>query len=126
MAYKTGRGMKMLITIVVTALLAWLTSSVFAWWMIAVIPFLVAVVWQQRPGRGFLNGLLSIGILWLLLILKTDAANDQLLSQRMSQLFGLGHGLFVAVNILLGALVGGLGGWSGASMWRIYKRDKRA
>lgn len=118
--------MRQLITIIITALLAWLTSQVFAWWMVAVIPFLIAVVWQLRPGWAFLNGFLSIGLLWLYLILKTDIANEQILSQRMAQLFGLGHGLFIAVNILLGALVGGLGGWSGASMWKMFKKKEQA
>lgn len=117
--------MRMLITIIITALLAWLTTYVFAWWMVAVIPFLVAVVWQQDPGRGFLNGFFSIALLWLFLVLKTDTANEQVLSQRMAQLFGLSHAIFIIVNIVLGALVGGLGGWSGASMWKIYKREQR-
>lgn len=118
--------MKQLITIIITALLAWLTSHMFAWWMVVVIPFLVAVVWQLRPGWAFLNGFISIGLLWFYLILRTDIANEQILSDRMAQLFGLGHALFITVNILLGALVGGLGGWSGASMWRIFKTKKQA
>ena len=118
--------MRHLITIIITALLAWLTSQVFAWWMVAGIPFLIAVVWQLKPGGAFLNGFMSIGLLWLYLILKTDIANEQILSQRMAQLFGLGHPLFLVVNILLGALVGGLGGWSGASMWKMFKKNKQA
>lgn len=118
--------MRQLIIIIVTALLAWLASYSFAWWMVAVIPFLIAVVWQLKPGWAFLNGFLSIGLLWLYLILKTDFANEQMLSQRMSQLFGLGYAPFTAVNILLGALVGGLGGWSGASMWKLFKQKGQA
>ncbi len=117
--------MRMLITIIITALLAWLTTYVFAWWMVAVMPFLIAVIWQLKPGWSFLNGFISIGLLWVYLIVKTDIANEQILSQRMSQLFGLGHTLFLGVNIVLGALIGGLGGWSGASMWKIYKREQR-
>lgn len=118
--------MRQLITIIITALLAWLASYSFTWWMVAVIPFLIAVVWQLKPGWAFLNGFLSIGLLWLYLILNTDIANEQMLSQRMSQLFGLGYAPFTAVNILLGALVGGLGGWSGASMWKIFKKKEQA
>ncbi len=118
--------MRQLITIIITALLAWLTSQVFAWWMVAVIPFLIAVVWQLRPGWAFLNGFLSISLLWLYLILRADTANEQILSGRMAQLFGLGHTLFIIVNVLLGALLGGLGGWSGASMWKIFKKKEQA
>ena len=115
--------MRLLITILITALLAWLTSWMFSWWMIAVIPFLIAVVWEQKPGKAFVTGSLSIGLLWLYLILKTDMANEQILSSRMAQLFGLGHTLFIIVNILVGALVGGLGSWSGASMRKMFKSN---
>lgn len=118
--------MRQLITIIITALLAWLASYSFAWWMVAVIPFLIAVVWQLRPGWSFLNGFMSIGLFWLYLILKTDMANEQILSDRMAQLFGLGHALFIMVNILLGALIGGLGGWSGACMWKLFKQKGQA
>ncbi|MBW7914255.1 MAG: hypothetical protein H3C54_11315 [Taibaiella sp.] len=118
--------MRQLITIIITALLAWLASYSFAWWMVAVIPFLIAVVWQQRAGWAFVNGFISIGLLWLYLILRMDNANEQLLSNRMAQLFGLGYPPFTAVNILLGALIGGLGGWSGASMWKLFKQKGQA
>ena len=118
--------MRLLITILITALLALLTSWLFAaWWMIAVIPFLVAIVAKQKPGRAFISGMLAIALLWSILIVKTDAANEQILSSRMAQLFGLGHILFLIVNVVLGALVGGLGGWSGASMRKIYKEKKQ-
>ena len=116
--------MRQLITIIITALLAWLASYSFAWWMVAVISFLIAVVWQLKPGWAFVNGFLSIGLLWLYLILRTDIANEQILSNRIAQLFGLGHTLFIVVNIVLGGLVGGLGGWSGASIWKIFKRKQ--
>lgn len=116
--------MRLLITILITALLAWLTSWLFAWWMIAVIPFLLAVVMKQRPGRAFVSAALSIALLWTVLVMRTDMANEYLLSSRMAQLFSLGHAGFIIVNIFVGALVGGLGGWSGACMWGIYKRKQ--
>lgn len=119
--------MRLLITIFITALLAWLCSWLFgAWWMIAVIPFLVAIVTRQKPGRAFISGMLAMALLWSILIVITDAANEQILSSRMAQLFGLGHILFLIVNVVLGALVGGLGGWSGASMRKIYKEQQQS
>ena len=119
--------MILLITIFITALLAWLCSRLFvAWWMIAVIPFLVAILTRQKPGRAFISGMLAIALLWSILIVITDAANEQILSSRMAELFGLGHIFFLMVNIMLGALVGGLGGWSGASMRKIYKEKKQS
>lgn len=116
--------MRFLMTILITALLAWLTSWLWAWWMIAVIPFVVAVLIKQKVGRAFMSGLLGIALLWLYLVLKMDIANHSILSTRMAGLFGLGHTAFLIVNILLGGLIGGLGGWSGAAMRGILKTDK--
>ena len=99
----------------------WVGGFFLPWWVIAVVPFLVAVVLVQRPGNGFVSGFFAVGLLWAILILKTDAANEQLLSTRMAQLFGLSHGLFLLVNIFLGALVGGLSGWSGACMNKLRR-----
>lgn len=117
--------MKFLITIIVTALLAWLGSYYVSWWMIAVVPFLAALAMRMKGGRGFITGFLSIGLLWLYLVLKTDMANEQILSGRMSQLFGLGHTLFLTVNVLLGALIGGMGGWSGGALGRLIYADRK-
>ncbi|MCB0697744.1 MAG: hypothetical protein KDC07_10290 [Chitinophagaceae bacterium] len=113
--------MKNIVTILITALLSWLGAYYIGWWMVAVVPFLVAVIAKQKAGRGFLSGCIAIGLLWLVLILKQDAANDYLLSGRIAQVIGLSHTVFIIVNVILGALVGGLGGWSGAAMRGIFK-----
>lgn len=114
--------MKSFVIILLTALLAWLASLTIAWWMIAVVPFLIAVVLKQKPGKAFVSGMLSIALLWTALIMRADIDNEYLLSSRMAQLFSLGHAAFILVNIILGALVGGLGGWTGACMNGIYQR----
>lgn len=118
--------MKLLINILITALLAWLLSWLFAWWMIAVASFLVAVVSKHKPAKGFFIGFLGVGILWLYLILQADVANEHILSTKIAQLFSLSHTLFLIVNIFLGGLVGGLGGWSGASMRKLFDTGKEA
>lgn len=115
--------MKILINILVIAISAWILSTFVAWWMIAVVPFVVAVSAKQKAGKAFLLGFVSIGLLWLYLILKTDLANESILSIRIAQLFGLGHTLFLVVNVFLGSLIGGLGGWSGAAMRRLMKSN---
>lgn len=114
--------MKQLIIIILTALIAWVTST-FAWWMIAVVPFLVSVFLKLKSGKGFLNGFCAIAVLWLYLILKTDIANEHILSTKIAALFTLPHTAFIIVNTFIGALVGGLGGWSGAAMRKIYKSN---
>ncbi len=114
--------MKNIITVIVTALLAWVASQ-YAWWAIVVIPFLVAVVLKFKGGKGFLIGFVSIALLWSYLILKTDLANEHILSAKIAGVFGLPHIVFLIVNVFLGALIGGLGGWSGAAMRKIFKSN---
>ncbi len=113
--------MRWIITIIITAFWAWLFSLLFTWWMVAVIPFVVALIAKQKAGRAFLSGFISIALLWSILILEQDISNDYLLSSRMAQLFSLPHAAFIIVNIVVGALAGGLGGWSGAAMRGIFK-----
>ena len=116
--------MRFLATILVTALLAWLASWLVGWWMLAVIPFIMAIFTGQKPGRAFISGMLSIALFWAVVLLIVDARNEYLLSSRMAALFGLAHPVFILVNILLGGLVGGLGGWSGACLARFFRQKK--
>lgn len=115
--------MKNLVIIFVIALLAWLCSRYIAWWMIAVVPFLIILFLKAKPGRGFLTGFIAIGILWLYLILEQDLANEHILSERFAILIGLPHLAFLIVNVLIGAIAGGLGGWSGALLRRAFAKS---
>lgn len=116
--------MKYIINILVIAISAWILSSLIAWWMIAVMPFVIAVANKQKAGAAFASSFVAIAMLWLYLIMQTDIANESILSTRIAQLFGLGHTLFLIVNVLVGGLVGGLGGWSGAAMRSGFQSDK--
>lgn len=109
-----------MITIIITALLSWAGAYLLGWWMVAVVPFAVAIITQQKALPAFISGFLSIGVLWLYLILKLDLYNEHILSTRMANLLGMAHALFIVVNVLLGAIVGGLGAWAGACLRKLF------
>lgn len=114
--------MKRLITILSTAIIAWAASWLIAWWMIVVIPCLVAFATKQKTGIAFLYGFVSIALLWLFLIYYADIGNDGILSHRMALLI-LGtssNSMLIVVNVLLGGILGSLGGWSGASLRKLF------
>ena len=116
------RFLTVIILIILTAFAASLLLP-WQWWFIAVICFLYTVILGIRPGRSFLCGFISAGLFWLAIILKQDLINDHILATRMSGVFFGSPNviLFIAVNAILGGIVGGLAGWSGGLMNRAFR-----
>ncbi|MBL7718872.1 MAG: hypothetical protein JNL72_08555 [Flavipsychrobacter sp.] len=100
---------------ILIAILSAGAAIMMPWWIIAVVAFAVTFVVNISSGKAFLSGFCGIALFWLVAILLADAANEHILSARMAKLFSLPHyGVFIVVNLLVGGLVGGLAGWSGA------------
>jgi hypothetical protein len=109
--------MKIVASILLTALLSFIACIYFPWWSIAVVAFLVAVLMRQSIVRSFLSGFLSIFLLWSILALWIDVKNNSILSQRIAQLFAVGSPfLLILVTAFIGALVGGFAAMSGSSL----------
>ena len=110
--------MKFLLSVLLTAALAFLAGIFLPWWSIALIAFLVALLIPQHIGLGFLSGFLAIFLLWASLALWSDIKNHSLLSQKMATLFPLGGSsvLLILVTALAGALVGGFAAMAGSSL----------
>ena len=116
--------MKVVISIIVTGVIAYFAESLGPWWIGAVVAFVVAAIAQLKLGEAFLTGFIGIGIMWGLSAGVIDAANDSILSQRIGQLLGgLSPTLLIVLTSLIGAIVGGVAALSGASgmRWAIGK-----
>jgi hypothetical protein len=117
--------MKNLLHIILTVVLAGIATWFLPWWMIAVIPFVLAIALQLRPGSAFALSAIGICLLWLVVILMRDIPNDHILSSRMAKLFSLpGSFLFIIVTLFVGGLVAGLAGWAGALMNRGFRKER--
>ncbi len=115
--------MRALLTILFIAVLSGICTYFLPWWMMAVCTFLVVVTMRQGALSGFITGFAGIALLWTVLILFTDIFNSQILATRMAKLFGLPNAaVFIVVNIFLGALIGGLSGWSGGMMYKYFRK----
>ena len=111
--------MKVVISIIVTGVIAFFAESFGPWWIGIAVAFLVAAIAQLKLGQAFLMGFLAIGIMWGVSAGIIDNANNSVLSARIGQLFGgLSPTLMIAVTALLGALVGGISAYSGAAGMR--------
>ena len=108
--------MKFIVSLLLTALLSFAAGLYLPWWSIAVCAFIVSVLIIQQPFRAFLAGFGGVFLLWLIFSWWVDAANDQILSHKIAQVFPLGGVSFflILVTALVGGLVGGLAALSGS------------
>jgi hypothetical protein len=110
--------MKLFFATLLTALLSFITSLWFDWWIIAVVSFLIALLIQQRLWLAFLAGFLGIFLLWVGLALWIDIKNKGLLSHKIAELLPLGGNsiLLLCITGVVGGLVAGFAAMSGSSL----------
>ena len=99
--------MKFWTSTILIALLAFAAGlfSFLPWWTFAVTSFIVAAAIHQTPGKAFMSGFLGLFLLWGILALIIDNANDHILSVKVAGVLGLSSG---SMLIMITALVGGL------------------
>jgi hypothetical protein len=110
--------MKMFSAIVLTAFLAFVAGvyGALPWWSLAITSLIVAVAVHQRAGRAFLSGFLGLFLLWGILAFMKDAANEHVLSIKVSQLFlkNDSYLLLILVTAIVGGLVSGFAAMTGS------------
>jgi hypothetical protein len=108
--------MKFIISILLTALLAFVGSLYFPWWSIAAAAFIVAAVIPQKPGYSFFTGFIALFLLWGILSWWLSNNNGHLLAHKISILILKMDNVYLVLlaTALIGALVGGLGALTGS------------
>jgi hypothetical protein len=112
--------MKLLTSILLTALLSFVAGLYLPWWSMALMAFLVAIVIRQRPVRSWLGGFAGLFILWGLLAFWIDVKNQGVLSARIATLIPLGGSALalIFVTALVGAIVAGFAALSASYLHR--------
>ena len=112
--------MKLLVAIILTALLSFVSGLYLPWWSIAIAAFISALLIPMRSGKAFLVGFLGVFILWALLAWWIDVKNQGILSKKVAEIFPLGGSAFliILVTAVIGALVGGFAALSGSYLRR--------
>jgi hypothetical protein len=104
--------MKFTISILLTALLAYAIGlfTVLPWWSFVFTSFIVSMVIKQAPLKSFFSGFFGLFILWVVIALLIDNANEHILSSKVAQILPLGGSSFVLIMVtgLIGGLVSGL------------------
>ena len=110
--------MKFIVSILLTALLAFVAGlfTQFPWWIFAISSFVVSAVIPQSPGKSFLSGFLGLFLLWVIMAIIKDAANDHILSTKVSQILPLGGSYIMLILItgIVGGLISGFAALTGA------------
>ncbi|MHA4810248.1 hypothetical protein ACX0G9_19200 [Flavitalea flava] len=108
--------MKFIVSILLIALLSFVSGLYFPWWGIALAAFIVSAFIPQRPGLAFLAGFLALFLLWGLLAWGIDSGNAGILSKKIARILPLDGSpvLLILVTALVGALVGGGGSLTGS------------
>lgn len=117
--------MKFIVSVILTALIAFALGLNFSWWTIAVAAALVAFAIPQKPWQAWLAGFLGIFLLWAILAfwIKTKGGGD-LIAAQVSRILPLGGNqtLLVLVTGFVGGLVGGFAGLTGCSGRKLLKK----
>jgi hypothetical protein len=117
--------MKFIVSVFLTALLAFAVGLQLPWWCIAAASFLVAVLIPQQPGRSWLSGFTAVFLLWCVLAMIAEQKGADLVAREIAGLLPLKGNTFLLVLVtgFIGGLVAGFGSLTGC-LGRKLLREK--
>jgi len=113
--------MKIIVSIILIAICAFVLGIYMPWWSLAIAAFLVPLMIDQRPGWAFLSGFTALFLLWGLMSSMISSANEQVLAHKISRLIISTDNptLLILVTALLGAIVAGMAALTGSLLRKI-------
>ncbi|TDO28309.1 hypothetical protein [Sediminibacterium goheungense] len=118
--------MKFLSAIILTALLAFATGlyGILPWWSFAITSFIIAIAIHQKAGKAFLAGFAGLFLLWSILAILIDSANDHILATKVANILPLGGSYWVLILLtaIIGGLVSGLAALTGSYLRQTTKQ----
>ena len=101
--------MKFIVTILLTLVFSFGACLFFPWWSIAVVAFIISLLFQQKPFPSFLSGFIALFLLWGAVSAWISIKNGHILAHRVSLLIFKADSpwLLIFATALIGALVAG-------------------
>jgi hypothetical protein len=117
--------MKIFISAILTALLAFAFGIYFPWWSIAIAAFIVYALIPVRAGWAFLSAFLAMFLLWGGMAWVISSNNEHILGHRISQVILKKDDpiMLALATALIGGVVGGFAGLSGRLFRMILKKE---
>lgn len=114
--------MKFIINVILIMLFSFCVCLYFPWWSIAIVAFVVSLLFPQPPLASFLCGFIALLLLWGFLSLWISIENGHILAHRVSVLIFKTDSpfLLILITALIGALIAGFASLT-ASFARFWK-----
>jgi len=108
--------MKFIVVLLLTALLGYTAPLYLSWWSFAITSFIIALFVRQRPFAAFVAGFLGMFVLWGMMVMIIDNANEHILSHKIAQILPLNGSsvMLIFITALIGGLVSGFSALSGS------------
>lgn len=108
--------MKFIAVILLTALLGYAAPLYSTWWSFSITSFIIALFVHQKGFAAFAAAFLGMFLLWAIMAMMIDSANDHMLAQKIATLLPLGgsSALLIFITACIGGLVSGFAGLTGS------------
>ncbi len=108
--------MKFIVSIILTAFVAFATGLQLPWFFIAIAAFVIAVAIPQKGGKAFLSGFLALFLLWIIVAFIAQKNGGELVAKQVANIIPLKGNilLLTLVTGLIGGIVGGFGALTGS------------
>lgn len=116
--------MKFIAQISFTIILGFILAQFLPFWSVALAAFGVGIFGFVSPGSSFFAGFLSIAVLWTVSAWIISDMNNDLLLDKVAEIFQLSGILLLGVIALIGGLLGGLSAASGTTLNRLVFAGK--
>lgn len=118
--------MRFFIKIIIIAALVYFGGPHFGWWWIAVSAFVGGAMIKTPGIQSFFAGAFGVGFVWLWMTLRVDIATESILTQKIANLFNLGHvGFIIGITVIIGGLVGAISCWTGHNFRKLFEGRKK-
>lgn len=115
--------MKFIVSLLLTAFLAYVICLFLPWWSFAITSFIVALTIQQKGWKSFVSGFLALFIFWGLYAFILDNNNHHLLSTKIAELFPLNgsYVLLLVITAFIGGIISGFAALTGSFTGKMYQ-----
>lgn len=107
---------------VLMAVASYIAIMLTLWWTPMVIAFILILLLPLKMAKAFLSTALGTAIAYTVLSIRTDIANEHILSTKMTSLFHMpSFAIMIVITVLIGFITAGLGGWTGAALSQLLR-----